>query len=545
MANEPVYLHHNIPQILFNIIRAHITLCLWGRATGKTEGPGVDFTLHQTLTLPRSLGGLVSVTYDKLLQFIIPKLIKGWEKHGYYENTHFWLRKFAPKDLRRPRPFLSPTDPNHFCHWYNGSGIQLISLDRLGISNAADLDWIYADECRLFDYEKFAEVINANRGNADAPIAGTNKIFGDFPEHHAVLLTTDKPRDSRGEWLYELAAQADHEAVEMILMIQEEIYKLNAQLAEKRPQEEKRKIQQLIRQFEAELMEIRHDTIAVIEASTLDNIDALGTAPIKNFVRQLSDIVYRISILNETVKEVEGGFYKDLDELTHGYQAVNHDWLEAHDLDLRDPKPDCRWYTDYHPSAPLDIAMDTNARINNIVTGQGSPSRYRLQSSMFYEGKFQLLLDQWHAFYQYHPTREVNYFFDHTDLKGRPDADIDISEEVTELLEAKGWTLHRCYIGQQPSPKARHVMWQKLFSGTDPVYPKFGYNTSTAEYWAERARMTGTTIGKTGFEKDKRDEKKAGFPQRKAPHITDAGDTRLIGAVQLRTHQGGDFPLPT
>ncbi len=543
MQSEPVRIHHNIPQLLFHIIRAHTTLCFWGRATGKTEGPGVDFTLHQTLTLERSLGGLVSVTYDKLLSFIIPKLIKGWEKHGYYEDTHFWFRKFAPKDLKRERPFLSPTDPKHFCHWYNGSGQQLISLDRLGISNAADLDWIYADECRLFDYEKFVEVINANRGNADAPIKGTNKVFGDLPEHHAVLLTTDKPRDSRGEWLYDLASQADHEAVEMILMIQEELFKLNAQIAEKRPQAEKRKIQQLINQFESELKDIRKDTIAVIEASTLDNIDALGTAPIKNFVRQLSDIVYRISILNETIKEVEGGFYKDLDHITHGYEAVNHDWLDAHDINHRDPQPDCRWYTDYYPSAPLDIAMDTNARINNIVTGQGTSSVYRLQGSMYYEGRFQLLLDQWNDFYKYHPTKEVNYFHDHTDIKGRPDADIDISEEVVHILEDKGWTVHKNYIGPQPSHKARHTMWERLFSGTYPDYPKFRYNTSTAEYWAERARMTGTIIGKTGFEKDKRDEKKAGFPQNKAPHITDAGDTLLIGAVQLRVHEGGDFPL--
>ena len=113
--------YHNIPQLLFYIIRAHITLCFWGRATGKTEGPGVDFTLHNVLTMPQSLGGLVSVSYDKLLSFIQPKLIKGWEKYGYYQDTHFWIRKFAPAHLKRNKPYLANTDPMHFIHWFNGS----------------------------------------------------------------------------------------------------------------------------------------------------------------------------------------------------------------------------------------------------------------------------------------------------------------------------------------------------------------------------------------------------------------------------------------
>jgi len=526
-------IYQNIPQLLFHIIRAHITICLWGRATGKTEGPGVDFTLHNMVTMPRSLGAIVSVSYDKLLTFIIPKLTKGWEKYGYLEDTHFWVRKFAPEHLMLKTPILKPSDPKHFIHFYNGAGAQLISLDRLGLSNAADLDWIYADEARLFSYEKFVEVINANRGNAD--------VFGGMPEHHSILITTDKPRDSKGQWLFDLAEQSDPEAIEMIMQIQESLFNLNEELKKARTKAARTKIESLISEFENNLREIRKDTIALIEASTLDNIHALGIDPIKNFVRTLSDIVYKVSILNETINEVEDGFYPDLSEEKHGYISTNFDYLDHAEISTRNPKPDCRWYNDTVPNAPLDIAMDTNAKICNIATGQGNSEVYRLLSSFYHRNTFQDLLKQWSEFYEHHPTKVVTYFFDHTDVKGRADSEINYAQEIQLTLGQLGWNVNPVYIGQQPRFKARYILWQKMLTESDPAYPKFRYNKITSEYWKERAEATGTIVGRTGFEKDKREEKRQGFDQAKAPHITDAGDTLIMGAVQLRLTGSTDF----
>jgi len=524
-SNQDLKIHHNIPQIIFAIIRAHITLCFWGRATGKTEGPGVYFTMRNMIEMPRSLGGLVSVSYDKLLMFILPKLIKGYERYGYIENIHFWVRKFAPENLRRETPINKPSLAKNFVHWYNGAGMQLISLDRLGMSNAADLDWIYADEGRLFDYEKFVEVINANRGNAG--------IFGGNAAHHSILITTDKPRDSKGQWLYDLAASADTDAMELIVQISEQIFNLNQQLSTVKTKAEKNRIQAIINDFEIELNEIRLNAVALIEASTLDNIHALGVAQIKTFVRTLSKIVYDTSILNKTLTAVEEGFYPNLDEDHHGYFAVNDSYIDNHDIDHRNPVADCRWYNDLS-NHPLEIAMDTNAKINNIVTGQGTKAIFKLQSSFYYEGPFNSLLKNWHDFYKYHPVKTVIYYHDHTDVKSRADSAINYSEEITAILRSFGWSVHPVYIGQQPSYKSRHMMWAKMLTESDKRYPKFRYNKSQAEYWAERAQATGTIIGKTGFEKDKRDEKKKGFNQVKAPHITDAADTLLMGAVQFK-----------
>ncbi|MFT7239208.1 MAG: hypothetical protein ACI93L_003308, partial [Cyclobacteriaceae bacterium] len=375
--------HHNIPQMMFLIIKAHLTICFWGRGTGKTEGPGVDFTYNNIVTMPRSLGGLISVSYDKLLTIILPKILKGWNKYGLKENVHYWDRKFAPADLRIKKPYLCPIDPKHFIHVCNGSGMQLISLDRMGISNGIDLDWIHADECKLYDYEKFVEVMHTNRGN--------DEHFGNLSQHHSILLTTDRPQDSKGDWLYRMAEEADPEAFELTMMIIQRVNELKNEVDRSRTKKAKKDKLTLIAQFEEELNELRKDLVYVSEADTLDNIHSLGSGPIKNLKRELERVVFDISVLNKRLTAVENPFYKDLSDKKHGYYATNFTYIDSHATPLKADKADCRWYTDLRHDEPIDIALDYNSAINNIVTGQGSTNSYRFLHSAGTKGKLQNL----------------------------------------------------------------------------------------------------------------------------------------------------------
>jgi len=526
--------HHNIPQLMWNIVKAHITVCFWGRGTGKTEGPGVDFTLFNALSMPQSLGGVVSVSYDKLLTFIVPKLLKGYERYGYLQGVHFWDRKFAPSELKRKRPFLSPSDPKHFIHFFNGSGLQLLSLDRLGISNAADLDYIYADECKLFDYDKFVEVLHTNRGNKEH--------FGHLSQHHSILLTTDRPQNSNGDWLYDIAENADGEMLELVLMIQQRIFELNEEVQNSRTKKSRQQKLKLIEEFEEQLNELRRELVYVSEASTLDNIHALGADVIKDLKRELSDIVFRISVLNERIREVEDGYYKDLDDRKHGYLAIQYDYIDRQDINFKTVKANSKWYNDINSNEPLDIALDYNAKINNIVTGQSSVKRYNFIHAAYSRGKIQdLFTEEWHPFFKAHPCKHVNFFYDHTAIPEKADSAFSYADTVVQCLERLGWTVNRVYIGQQPSHRSRFLLWEKLLNNMDSDYPSFSFNRSTCEYWYDRCKDTGTRISREGFEKDKTNEKKPNFDQAKAPHITDAGDTLLIGAVHRRHKLASDF----
>lgn len=528
-----VRLHHNIPQLLVNIIWAQITICIWGRATGKTEGPGGDFTLRNALTMARSLGGIVSMTFDKMLMFIIPKLVKSWERYGYEQDLHFWVRKFAPKELKRKRPYLPVSDPKYFIHWFNGSGQQLISLDRIGISNASDLDYIYGDEARFFKEENFQEVVNANRGNAEH--------FGHLSQHHSILLTTDMPRDQRGRWLFQYYDQVDEEIIDGIIQVRKHLSELEKKLSPPYKGGERGvgKMQALIDQYEADLNELRKGTIFVSEASTLDNIDALGIDAILNFKRNLSDYVFRLSVLNERLDAVENGFYGMFDTNVHCYTATNHEYL--HKLQIADytkVTPDCRWYNDYDPTRALHIAFDHNASINWVVTGQLFKSQKicKQQNAMYVERpqKIRHLVKKWHDYHVHHQKRNANVYFwyDHTSIPDNASKDMNFAQEIKAELRKHGWTVLERYIGRTPFHRLKYEFWGDLLEGKREDGYKFFMNESTHTEAIVAIQNTPVINGKDGFEKDKRKEKDENFPQVEAPHVTEAMDTLWWGILE-------------
>lgn len=514
--------HMNIPQLLYWIIQASITVCLWGRATGKTEGPGVLFTLSNAIAMPRSLGGLVSVTYDKLLTAVLPKLVKGWEKMGYYQDLHFWVRKYAPDELKRPKPYLAPQDPRHIVHWFNGSAQQLISLDRLGISNAFDLDYIYADEAKLFDYEKFKEVLLANRGN--------KQYFGHLAQHHSILITTDRPTTSKGMWLYEFEKQMDPEAIEMIRSLQFEVMRLEQLLISSKPAVAK-KIQKLLQQFAAELNEHRKDAVFISEADTIDNIHALGIDTIKKMKRTLSKLHYDVSVLNKKIMQVEHGFYAMLDEDQHGYFAPSTEYVVEMQHDFRQvPKRDCRWDSDLNMSEQIEIAFDHNAAISSLVVGQEYGYGFKFLNSMYvlHPGYTQDICKKFCEYYKYMDEKVVTYHYDHTSVgQDKPFAD-----EIVEYLTNEGWTVMRNYIGQQPLHEDRYDFWLRIFK-REKGFPFFEFNRVTCDPWLVSVQNTGIKISshakKQSFMKDKTKETDKKFPQEQAPHLGDAGDTLMWG----------------
>jgi hypothetical protein len=96
--------------------RAILSLCkeeygVWGRGTGKTQGPIAHRSIFAANSMPRGATGIVGTTYMQLLDKTLPPLIKSWEKFGYKHGIHFWVRKFPPASFNVPEaiyPALTP-----------------------------------------------------------------------------------------------------------------------------------------------------------------------------------------------------------------------------------------------------------------------------------------------------------------------------------------------------------------------------------------------------------------------------------------------------
>lgn len=539
MKNKKI--HYNVPQLLFHLVRASTNILFWGRATGKTVGPGSDFVYTNVKNMPRGKHAVGSITYDKVLNIVIPKVISRWEQFGYIENVHFWVRKYAPENLHIPKPFNAPLKASHLIHHANGSASPLISIDRPSISNGDDLDSAYLDEIRFATEEKATELLKTVRGNA--------AVFGRCPGHHSVLITTDLPRDAKGKWLFDFEKEQNHQAVELILKINKWIFETRAAMPAMKKSDQQ-KAQRIIDGYEKELFALRKNLVFVSYASTIDNIHALGVDVLKKWKRELSDFVFQVSILSKRIKDLTNSFYASLDTDQHGYFGSNYEYIdnEFNPKSYSKSNKDCRFDDDFDYKQPLDIAGDYNAAISWVVVGQEYGQEYRITNSMYIKGKSKLksLIKKFDTYYK--PKKEVNnqinYYYDHTAVGTTAKDPISYADEWINGLRDLGWQVIPHYVGQSWGHHSRRIAYQEyIFNDQQTKCPKFRINLTNNEDLIISMQDAGVKISDDYFKKDKSSEKAgSGVPQEHATHGSEALDGLMQGVMMPRIKGGFSFP---
>lgn len=532
MSNDyrQVKIWWNKPQLRSFLIKAHTEYGIWGRGTGKTQGPIAFRSSWGADNMPRGATGIVGATYMQLLDRTLPPLIKSWERLGYIENVHFWVRKAPPKKLDIPSAIYKVMNYEHSITWWNGHVFHLISQDRPGLANSKSLDAIIGDEARFLNQQRFEEdLIPANRGN--------DNIFGHLPMHHMVTLYTDMPLDNKGIWLLEKRELMDREVIEQIINIQCALNKIIESLKNVTRPESKKYYLRKIREYDRVLAVLRRGAIHYSEASSLENIQILGEEQIRQWRRELTWPIFQASILNERVVTVENSFYHLLDVEHHCYNEIDYSFIDSLGIQLPpDALKDCRKDGDLNKDIPLDIALDYNSRIKSMVIGQKSKHFYRILKSMYVlrsDGKvLDDLIDDFCAYYKYHRTREVNFFYDNTAKVTDATRLHTLADAVIDRLKHNGWNVTPIDIGVQPMHETRYRMWESVLKERDYRFIPVRFNREGCEALLVSMQLTRTRQGKNGFEKDKRTELNSSVKPQDAPHLTDALDTLYIGKFQ-------------
>lgn len=532
--NTTALINYNLPQFLWYLTRPKISVNLWGRGTGKTTGPQSAFTLQNALDMPRSNGVLVGPTYEKLLTQMLPNLVRGWEKFGYIEDKHFFVRKLPPKKYGLPRAYITPLKADHYVSWWNGSGHSLVSLDKPStLGNGMDSDYLSNDESKLCSRDKLKEVIPTVRGNG--------QFFGHLSCHGSMMFSSDMPTNSKGKWLLDYEHQMDKDKIEIIIQTQVHIIKLSNDLLTKNYSPSyTEKVKKEIVKFSNYLTQLRKDAVYVSFASTLDNVHELGLDPIKILKRTLTDLEFQTSVLNKRILQAENGFYPRLDEDKHGYDMTNHAFIDS--LDHRNiPQKDCRWDADLQQYAPIDVAMDYNNAINCMVVGQRNDNGYRFLNSLFVLKKDNQFtrdaVKKFCLYYRHTHCKRVNYTYDNTAIGGKATGDLSNADTVIDEFKKQGWAVNPIYIGQATTHYSRYQAWVDWLGGKDSRLPKFTYNRTNCRQWQISCQLTGILNGRDGFKKDKRTENDTKIPPEEAPHLSEAGDTLMTWVL-------GDYNTP-
>lgn len=512
--------------------RSILTYCkeefdIWGRGTGKTQGPLAFRTINAANAMPRGATGLVGLTYMQLLDRTLPPLMKAWENFGYYEGLHYWIRRRPPKEFKIPDAIYPVLHPEHSIYWWNGHVFHLISQDRPGSANGKTVDAIAGDEARFLNHKRYMDdIAPINRGNRE--------LFGHLPEHHMVTMCTDMPTDPRAKWILEKKELMDTKSIAQIVNLQLELQKIEQQFILAKTAESKRYYYRKIREYQKVLNALRANTVYYSEASSLDNIEILGEDTIRQWRREMLWPVFRAAILNENVITVENGFYPLLDTDHHCYSMYDYSYIESLGLYLPEGViKDCRKDGDIIKGNPLDVSFDYNSSIKSLVIGQETKRFYRTLKSMYVKREEQKILDdlvdEFCAYYKYHNVHHVNYFYDNTALVTDATRLETLADVVTNRFVHNNWTVNRMYIGQQPMHETRFRLFETVFKENDPKFMPCRFNRENCDALLTSMQQVKTRTGKNGIEKDKRSESNTSIKQEEAPHLSDAWDTLYIG----------------
>jgi hypothetical protein len=526
-SSESVPVHVNIPQLKMELVGAQYMIAEWSRRSGKTEGVVAPRVCHCAFELPRSLGGMVAPSYRKFLTQFVPSLLTGFEKYGYVEGRDFTIGSSGPKSWALP--VHRPKDWSHALHWRCGSAEVFISQDRPGSANGLTLDRGVIDEAKLINEEQLEDEFMP-------AMSGHPMYFGGRAEHKSLLITSDKSRYAKGRWFKKYKAKMEPAVIDGIFQVQIEIMLLKQAIAAGHLSE--RSVAQYrseIRQWEKDLNELRIGTTYYLEASALDNIDALGVDYLMEMKRSMSDIAFRLSILNEDVDKVEGGFYPDLSE-RHEYTPIVTSFTTERGYDRdRLQSRDCRHDSHIIPTLPLEIGMDYGKSFNCMAVAQYFDRELRFDNGLHrYNPDMTVhVLQDFVRYYGPHKNKTAVYYFDHTALQGTGLSEFSYKDIVINTLSEAGWEVVPVFIGHTPSPALRYEMYGAYLREDSPELIRLRWNNENCQDMLTSMHMTDVREGKNGFEKQKNPERDQNLDQAHAPHYGDACDQVVWGRTQV------------
>lgn len=523
----------NKPQKLSWLIGAKEEYGVWGRGTGKTQGPIAQRTIHAANLMPRGATGIIGTTYMQLLDRTLPPLFKAWEKLGYIMDVHYWVRRMPHPKLKIPQAIYPVLAPEHTITWWNGHVFHLISQDRPGLANGKSLDAIMADEVRFLNHSRYMDdIVPTNRGNRE--------FFGHLAEHHMVSMFTDMPTNPAGKWIFEKEEQVDQEKVSQIINIQLEANKIEAEIEHPATTEPRRRwLVRKLKNYRFVLNELRKGSVWYSEASSLDNIQILGEEQIRQWRREMKWQVFQSAILNKRIIQSEKGFYPMFDEEHHCYDAFDYGYIE-NKFGISLPVGmlnDCAKDADLIKARPLDVSFDYNAEIKSLVIGQDTSRVYRVIKSMHALASEKKtiadLVDDFCKYYEAHDCHEVTYFYDHTAMGTDATRLTPLYEVVVDQFVKNGWYVRPINIGQQPRHDTRYRLFEAVFKETDGRFKPVKFNRENARSVTTSILGAGVKFGNTGWKKDKTTEKRKSVAPQDSTHLSDAFDTLYIGKFQF------------
>jgi hypothetical protein len=462
---KKIYL--NPKQLQFVQAQQKIKTFVGGRGSGKSTVDGVEAYIN-VVTMPRSKGFILGLTYKQILDFILPSMLQIWDTMGLKENVHYVINKTPNPSW--PKPYHQVRDYSTCISFCNGSVIQLIGFDRRTTTpRGGSFDWCIVDEAALINRERLEkELLASIRGN----------IYR-FKSHrlHSEIYTTSMPWDPSGFWVPDMSEKA--------LEYPKEFFYL--------------------------------------ESTARDNEEVLGKDYLERAERKTDYLVFQVEYMNQRIGKMPNSFYDSFDIGKHCYVALSY---EDHE-DWRQTKVK---YTDYNENKELDLSFDFGGNFNCMVVAQDfrrESNELKILRSLYVKNERKLLdnlVNDFCELYKDHKKKLVYIFGDRNGNNRMPNSNLTLYQQIQNKLRLKGWESVLTVKGLDSLHSLKHITINKILAETEPYLPKVRINKLNNKELIISIQAAGIT---SEFKKDKRSERQD-IPQEKATHFSDAFDNYIV-----------------
>ena len=517
------------PHLQILLIRAPETFFVANRGGFKTSLGMAPFTVNCVYEFPQGSGVIVGPSFEHLYDNTLNALVKGLTDLGFEEGVHYVVRTKPPDDWPKPFIKIASKKYDNLMTWHNGYTDHLVSLARLGSTNALSVVCGKFHEAKLLDEATLMSEV--------FPIF---RPFKGMPEHwkmssllNAKFFATDKlEAPNKINWILKKRERNNPLKNDVICTLQCALNVLNEEY-NAAGKTKRHELQPKINRLEVQLYNLRKNLLLYIEADHNHTISIQGQGWYDDKVSNLKPYELKVAIRNEDPTRPEDGFYPDYDPDVHGYHHLK----------------------DYDTNKPFIISMDYQHSVSPMPICQiGKLPGEQLESLNYIDEVSTLapqgIEDAVQEFcdrYKAHVKKRVFYIYDQTATGKRNDA-VQYYKIVQRTLRKNRWHVVSVYTGQAPEHFDKYnntKAWLQADSKEMPIrinLDRCRFLNISIKGAEAITRKKGTTLV---TRKQKKYEDTAAYPkldQRETTHFSDCFDMTNHAVIQLkRVRNGGSM----
>lgn len=468
-----------------------------GRGTGKSFTIG-NYLFSCIDTMPRSRGILGGPSGNAILNRILPSVQESWERMGLKEGREedYVIGQKPPSHWEKP--ISKVEDFRKVISFWNGSAIDLVSFYNEGAARGPSYQFFAGDEMAWVRRENFAQAVfpalrggyynkaslpiypNKN-GEIEKPEFGKIVVkglryyweipFRENPFYCSTLVCTSQPYLEKGQWVWDYETDPD---------------------------------------------------VFYIEGTPFDNQEVLGPDYVKRQRKVLSEVEFRIEILNERIRQKTDGFYSK-------FKSDKH---------VIDKNP-------YDSTRELQLSFDFGKFLGCIVCQDINGQATVIDNLYVNNGSVEDLMKQFEERYSTHSNRRVTVYGDVSgnNKRGPEHNFTSVYDELQNAFIDNGWIYYRPYYPFNPPHSEKHLLINKALEESNAM------NMVPIRIYEECRALIASIMG-AGMMDDYKKDKRTEHPNNptkaeESTHLSDAFDYWYYRkyALGYMTSQASDMDI--